>query len=500
MTRVQAEPASRVPELRVRPANERPLGKGPIVLYWMIAARRAGWNFGLQRALDWSRALAKPLVVLEPLRVGYPWASARFHGFALDGMREHARHFAARGVTYWPYVEPRPGEGKGLLAALGRHAAVVVTDEFPSFFLPRMVAAAGAQLEVRLEVVDSNGLVPLSATPGAFATAFAFRRWLQRHLAEPLANPPSADPLAAHPSLPWELPREVARRWPAAPAEVLACDPAALAALPIDASVGVVATRGGSAAGERALARFVGGPLARYAEQRNHPDEEATSGLSPYLHFGHVAAHAAFAAVAAAEGWKGFPAEPRTDGRRGTFGMSASAEEFLDQLVTWRELGYGFAWHRPEHQRYESLPDWARATLEAHAPRGPALDFATLERGESPDELWNAAQTELRTTGRLHNYLRMLWGKSVLAWSGSPREALARLIHLNDKYALDGRDPNSYAGITWCLGRFDRPWGPKRAGFGTVRYMSSSSTRRKLRLARYVARFGPGGPPLRSSS
>lgn len=501
MSRAVHEPATRVPALRLRAGNERPVADGAFVLYWMTSARRAGWNFGLERACEWADALGKPVLVLEALRAAYPWASARFHRFVLDGMAEHARHFAARGVAYWPYVEPRVGAGQGLLAALGRRAALVVTDEFPGFFLPRMVAAAGKELAVRLEVVDSNGLVPLAATPGAFGTAFAFRRWLQANLAAHLAAVPRADALDGDRLAgPFELPAAIARRWPAASAALLAGEPAALAELPIDPSVGPVETRGGDTAGARTLARFVTQKLAGYAEGRNHPDEEAASGLSPYLHFGHVSAHAAFAAVTAAEGWKGPHPSGKADGRRGWYGVGLSAEEFLDQLVTWRELGYGFAWHRADHERYESLPAWARATLEEHARAGVGeVSLEALEHSESDDPLWNAAQTELRTTGKLHNYLRMLWGKSILAWSRSPREALARMLHLNNKYALDGRDPNSASGIFWCLGRFDRPWGPRRPAFGTVRYMSSASTRRKLHLARYLARFGPGGGILRTS-
>ncbi len=498
MTRARppsAEPRSRVPALRVRRANEAPVAAGDYVLYWMIAARRTRMNFALERAAEWARTLARPLVVLEALRVDYPWASARLHRFVLDGMVDNARACAAHDVTYWPYVEPQPGAGRGLLAALAARAALVVTDEFPGFFLPRMVAAAARSLPVRLEVVDSNGLVPLAATPGAFPTAFAFRRWLQRHLPEHLGGFPRVDALADLAGF-ASLPRTLARRWPAASAELLGGDPRALAALPLDHAVAPVRTRGGSDEGARELADFVRYKLARYGERRNQPDDEGASGLSPYLHFGQLAAHEVFTAVAEAEGWKPARLSATRDGRRGWYGASASAEEFLDQLVTWRELGYGFAWHRPaDHDRYESLPAWARATLEDHArPTVPGPSLAELERAASDDPLWNAAQTELLRTGRMHNYLRMLWGKKVLGWSPSPREALARLIQLNNKYALDGRDPNSYSGIFWCLGRFDRPWGPKRPGFGTVRYMSSASTRRKLELDDYLERFGASPP------
>jgi deoxyribodipyrimidine photo-lyase len=502
VTRDVEETTSSVPAARLRLANDAPVARGQWVVYWMIATRRAGWNCALERAREWARALAKPLVVLEPLRAGYPWASERLHRFVLDGMAHNAHAFAAHGVAYWPYVEPRPGAGKGLLAALAARAALVVTDEFPGFFLPRMVAAAARQLGVRLEVVDSNGLVPLRATPGAFATAFAFRRWLQQHLAEHLDAFPLADPLrAAGLAGPPELAPVLGARWPAATSALLAGEARALSELPIDHRVAPVRTRGGSGEARRELESFVAHKLARYGECRDHPDDEGASGFSPYLHFGHLSAHEVFAAVTAAVGWKRARLSREKGGKRGWFGAAPSAEAFLEQLVTWRELGQGFAWHRPDHDRYESLPAWARATLEEHVdPRGRRYALEELESAATHDPIWNAAQTELITTGRLHNYLRMLWGKKILEWSPSPREALARMIHLNNKYALDGRDPNSYSGIGWCLGRFDRPWGPKRPVFGTVRYMSSENAVRKLELEGYLERFGPPRPdPLETS-
>ncbi|MFC1834614.1 hypothetical protein ACFL2Q_07765 [Thermodesulfobacteriota bacterium] len=196
----------------------------------------------------------------------------------------------------------------------------------------------------------------------------------------------------------------------------------------------------------------------------------------------------------AQEHWTWHRLSLNTSGKRkGWWGVSESAEAFLDELITWRELGYNMCSHRNDYDRYESLPDWARRTLEDHEsdPRPYLYSFQRLEGADTHDELWNAAQTQLVREGRIQNYLRMLWGKKILEWSPSPREALACMIELNNKYALDGRNPNSYSGIFWILGRYDRAWGPQRPIFGKVRYMSSESARRKLKLKRYLVRYSP---------
>jgi deoxyribodipyrimidine photo-lyase len=221
---------------------------------------------------------------------------------------------------------------------------------------------------------------------------------------------------------------------------------------------------------------------------------EATSGLSPYLHFGHISAHEVFARLAHREDWSPDDlAATATGRRRGWWGTSEPAEAFLDQLVTWRELGFNTCAHRPDFDAFEALPGWALRTLAKHAgDRRPALYRADqLERAQTHDPLWNAGQRQLVREGRLHSYIRMLWGKKILEWSERPEDALAVMIELNNKHALDGRDPNSYSGIFWVLGRYDRPWGPERPVFGTVRYMSSESTARKVRVREYIRRYGP---------
>jgi deoxyribodipyrimidine photo-lyase len=459
----------------------------------MTAARRARHNFALERAVERAALLGRPLVVLEALRVGYRWASDRLHRFALDGMADNAASLRHTPALHYPYVEPAPDAGAGLLAALAARAAVVVTDDYPAFFLPCMVRAAAARCPVLLEQVDGNGLYPMRATDRVFTTAASFRRHLQKHLREHLDTRPRADPLAgARLPAPWRLPADIAARWQPASAELLGGDPGALAALPIDHEVGVAPIRGGAAAAERALTAFLSRRLDRYDAERNDVEESAASGLSPYLHFGHLSAHEVFERVMQRARWTPAALAPVAHGgREGWWNASPGADAFLDELVTWREIGFNMCAHRDDYDRFESLPAFARATLEDHAgdARPHVYSLSELERAETHDELWNAAQRQLVRHGTIHNYLRMLWGKKVLEWSRTPEEALHALIELNNKYALDGRDPNSYSGILWIFGRYDRAWGPERPIFGKVRYMSTDNTRKKLRVGAYLTRF-----------
>jgi deoxyribodipyrimidine photo-lyase len=453
----------------------------------MIAARRTTSSHALDHALAHCRTLGRPLVVFEPLRAGYRHASDRLHAFVIDGMADNARAFAKAGITYVPYIEPAPGDGSGLLAALAARACVVVTDEQPGFFLARMVAAAATQLPVRLEIVDGNGVFPLRAADRAFSTAASFRRHLQKHLPPHLLAGPTPKPLTRVAKVARDATVRGAtlRTWKSAP---ITRD--ALAALPIDHDVAPVADRGGSVAGQAVLADFVARRLARYGE-RSEPDADSASGLSPYLHFGHVGAYDVFSRVATACDWDPSRLGPVTGSRAGWWGLPEHAEGFLDELITWREVGYGFCFHRRDHDRYGALPVWARATLAKHAadPRPVIYRRSQLVTASTHDPIWNAAQRQLLAEGRIHNYLRMLWGKKILEWSPSPRAALATMIELNNTYAVDGRDPNSYSGILWTLGLFDHAWGPERPIFGTVRYMSSDATRRKLDLDGYLRRW-----------
>jgi deoxyribodipyrimidine photo-lyase len=473
--------------------NEPPRGDRAFVLYWMIAFRRTGWNYALDRAMEWAVKMGKPLVVFEPLRVAYPWASDRFHRFIIDGMADNARKLAKHKVLYYPYIEPFPDRDKGLLNALSQHACIIISDDFPAFFLPRMGASAAAKVQVLMEKVDSNGLFPIHAADRAFPTAFSFRRHLQKNLGDHLLEQPKADPFKGITLAdPQPLPSEITKRWPPVSAAILDGDPGSFARLPIDHRVSAVEKRGGSQEAAQMLSLFLERKLSSYPENRNHPDDDGASGLSPYLHFGHISTHQILHDLAEKEDWFMDRLAKRATGKsKGWWGMSEGAEAFLDELITWREVGFNMSAQREDHDQYQSLPEWALTTLKDHQEdrRSHTYSLEEFETAGTHDSLWNAAQRQLVREGRIHNYLRMLWGKKILEWNPSARDALNVMVELNNKYALDGRDPNSYSGIMWILGRYDRPWGPERPVFGKVRYMSSVNTARKVRCEEYLSRY-----------
>jgi deoxyribodipyrimidine photo-lyase len=358
-----------------------------------------------------------------------------------------------------------------------------------------MVAAAARKIPVRLIQVDSNGLIPLRAPDHPYPTAYAFRRFIQKNIGAHLTAFPKAVPFSGM-SLPVlkKVPSSLAQKWHIASSVLLKTPASFLTGLPIDHGVKAVEARGGPQGAQAQWKTFLKRGLAHYLEFRNEPEAEGTSGLSPYLHFGHISAHQIFKELMDKEGWSLPKLPEKTTGSRGWWGVSEGAEMFLDQLITWRELGYNMcAWRHADYDRYESLPLFAQKTLADHAGdrRPHVYRLEQFESGETHDPLWNAAQMQLVREGRLHNYVRMLWGKKILEWSKGPQEALRIMIELNNKYALDGRDPNSYSGIFWTLGRYDRPWGPERPIFGKIRYMSSENTARKIRVKDFIKKYAP---------
>jgi deoxyribodipyrimidine photo-lyase len=475
-------------QARLRRLNDRKTSsRGDYVLYWTQIHRRLDHNHALDYALQCAEELGKPLVVYEGLRLDYPWASRRLHRFVLEGMADNAETAAKRGLNYWPFVETPARPAKGLLPRLAAASALVVTDDYPCFVVPGQSAALARRVDVPVFTVDGNSIVPLSLLGPPVSAAAHLRPRIHTAFAEAWRNRAAARPRVPTPAArivdpPFE-------RWKADDLGRF------VDSLPVDASVPpVTSTPGGAACARRRLRDFVKKRLPGYAEHRSKPsspDDGHASGLSPYLHFGHLSIEeVAREVLAARDGWTVDALRFESRGRReGFFGAGADAEAFLDEALTWRDVGFHWHWSRSEDARSleTALPKWALATLGAHARDRRAFLYSLeqWEAGETHDPLWNAAQRELVATGTIHNYLRMLWGKKVVEWSRTPAEAYRTLEHLNNKYALDGRDPNSYTGILWCFGLFDRPWAPERPVLGQVRYMSSENTARKFRLGPY---------------
>ena len=458
-------------DLRIHAAGEPPPRTGgDLVLYWMQTTQRAHDNFALEFAINQANHLGLPLLVYHGLRHDYPWASDRIHTFILETTADLYREFEDRGISYAFYLEcagddatsrRRAGMPSPLLH-LARRAAMVVTDFFPTFIVPRQLKALRNKIDPPVIAVDSATVVPMRYHQREYATAASFRPRLMAAVPNYLHRPEPAVPrICRAVELSFEPTRPTAETIPAL---VASCD--------LDHTVPPARViRGGPVAARRRLRLFLETGLPRYEEARGDPNEDATSMLSPYLHFGNIS-----------------PQEVLLEAR--TSGPATQFAKFQDELLTWREIAYNFVYHNRRHRTIEGIPPWAREELRKGEadPRTVLYSEDQLEKALTGDELWNAAQRAYLVDGWMHNSLRMLWGKAVLQWTPNAQEALRLLEHFNNKYSLDGRDPNSYGGIHWIFGKFDRPF-YRRPIYGTVRYQSLKAAGKKFDVARYVERY-----------
>ena len=385
-----------VPDDRIFTLNDQPLRHdGEYVLYWMISNRRLHWNFSLDRAVALANELNKPLVILEALRCDHRWASDRIHRFVIQGMRENQQFAQSSDCSIHSYVEPSKGAGKGLLQELSRKACAVITDYFPCFFLPRMTQKAAQKIAVRVESIDSNGLYPLQKVEREFTTAASLRRHLQKTIRPHLKQLPQADPLSLRQNKTLTDIGGVEERWPSADFDAL-LSPDGLRDLPIDHSVRPIRNKGGRSAAVQRKKAFLTSKINRYHSDRNQIENTAASGLSPYLHFGYVSAHELWADIQQQERWSEAKLpEKATGSREGWWNMSPGAEALMDELITWRELGYIFCHrHLDDYDKLSSLPDWALKTIAEHKddPRPVTYTLQQLEQAQTHDELWNCAQ------------------------------------------------------------------------------------------------------------
>jgi len=462
---------------RVRALNQATINpKASFVLYWSQMNRRVDSNHALVHAVNRANELGLPVLYYEALTCTYPGANDRLHTFILEGVPEQARRLRQLGIGYCFYLRRRLSDPNDVLYRLAGDAACVVSDDYPTYIAAKHNASVPQRLGVRYEVVDSSCIVPMSRLEKREYAAYTIRPKIRRLLPGYLKPCPAVE--VAHE---WTLPV------PAFHTEVTASlVPSLVAACEIDHSVRPsISFTGGRLAAEKALDGFLERNLRRYARDRNEPSAHATSGLSPYLHFGQISS-----------------LEVALAAQRHASEHDLIADEFLEELIVRRELSFNYARHVESLASLENLPTWARQTLLQHADdrRDPSYSYEQFEQAQTHDALWNACQKEMLLRGKIHGYYRMYWGKKIIEWSPTCQAALETMVHIHDRYALDGRDPNTYTGILWCFGLHDRPW-QTRPIFGSIRYMSYEGMKRKTSVDGYLREIAllelTGQDPLR---
>jgi deoxyribodipyrimidine photo-lyase len=441
------------PRVTVRRAGA-PDAQGTCVVYWMQRAQRGRDNPALDVAVAAANELGKPVVVFFAPVPFYPHANLRHYRFLAEGIADIAESLRKRNVGF---VLRRFPESSVLRFCEEVKPALAVGDENPMREPEAWRCKAANQLRVPLWTVDADVIVPSKLLEKAQYASHIIRPRLQAQLARFLVA--SKNPAAR---VAWKKPRSL---------HTLDADFDITEDWKLDRSVAAVSQwRGGGKEAQRLLREFIRHKLRGYSSGRNHPELDHTSRLSPYLHFGHISPLTVALAVKEADA-------PQAD-----------KDAFLNQIIVWRELSINLVRFNPDYDNFECGEPWAQRTLAKHAKdRRPILyTRAQLENAETHDPLWNAAQMQMVNTGWMHNYVRMYWAKKILEWSKSPAEAYRVAVRLNDKYELDGRDPNGYAGIAWAIvGKFDRPWF-ERPIFGQIRYMSGASTGRKFDSKEYI--------------
>lgn len=447
---------------RVIQLNDKPVNTDArYVLYWMQMYKRLDNNHSLIYAIRRANELKLPLVVYEGLKYYYPWASNRLHTFILEGVEEKRLEFERLGIRYVFYLQKDADSPKNTVAALAKDAALIVTDDFPCFIIPEHNRRIAERAEIPVFAVDSNGIIPMSKFDKEEYAAYTIRPKINKLLDRYLKPLPNETVEVSSVGIEFDCPETIVTA-DNIMSHVAECE--------IDHSVSPSEHyKGGTIEGRKRLKKFVEDILPEYDKARSKPDRDGSSRLSSYLHFGYLSP----LEIALAVRDSGAPQE--------------SIDAYLEELIVRRELSFNMTLFNAKYDSLDALPAWVQKTMREHSTdeRSHLYSLEQLENGETHDELWNAAQREMVATGEMHNYVRMLWGKNVIAWSPSYEVAFETLVHLNNKYCIDGRNPNSYCGILWCFGKHDRAWF-ERPVFGLIRYMASGSTGKKFDSKKYI--------------
>lgn len=459
---------------RQRPLNQAPVLPGPVIC-WLSRDLRAQDHWGLIGAQDAAIQRRVPLIAVFCWQPDYLDAPDHSQAFLLGGLDQLAGDLTDLNIPLLA-VAGDPGSTLPLIAS-SLNAGEVFCDFSPLRLARRQRDAVAEALPIRLTEVDAHNIIPCwLAYPKQAFGAHILRKAIQRQLPAWLTPLP---PITRHPfSIESRLLDSMAGRHDLkviSPGQILRSRYRLPGHFP----------RPGTQSAHEQLTRFIQKKLCHY-DQRNDPNRDACSGLSPWLHFGQLSAQRVALAVREAQ-------EDSTEDEYERQRIRQNAASFLEELIVRRELSDNFCFYQPNYDQLSGFPNWAQDTLNRHRddPRPYRYHEDQLMASETVDPLWNAAQTDLRVNGRMHGYLRMYWAKKILEWSPDPETALAMAIRLNDRLALDGRDPNGYTGIAWSIGGVhDRAWG-ERPIFGKIRYMSLAGCRRKFDVETYIQTISP---------
>jgi deoxyribodipyrimidine photo-lyase len=445
-----------VADTRIQVLNDGDIAAGDYVLYWMQQSQRAEHNPALDLAIREANHLKLPVVVAFGLTDDYPDANLRHYRFMLEGLQDVDAALRRKGIR----CVLRQGSPPRVALDLGRRAALIVCDRGYTRHQREWRRTLAAEAACRVLQVEGDVVVPLAVvSPKAEYAARTIRPRIQKHVDDYLVLPRAVRP--RHASLDLALDgldlRDIDK---------------VLSKLKVDQGVPAVTPffRGGASEAKKRLRAFIRRHLAHYDKHRNQPQTDDISHMSPYLHFGQIS-----------------PVYLALQVRDAREGQGIDRAAYLEELIVRRELAVNFVYHTPDYDHYACLPDWARKTLGEHAAdrRENTYSRKDLEAAQTHDPYWNAAMREMKYTGFMHNYMRMYWGKKILEWTADPAEAFETTLAINNKYFLDGRDPNSFAGVAWVFGKHDRAWF-ERPVFGKIRYMAASGLERKCDIKAYV--------------
>jgi len=437
---------------RLNLMNERESKKGEFVLYWMQRAQRSEFNHALEYALEKANELDIPLLVFFGITDDFEEGNLRHYRFMLEGLKETKKRLEDRDIKL-VIKNQHPKEG---IVKLSKEASLLVVDKAYLDFLRKWREEVAEKIDIPMIEVETDLIVPVKeASSKEEYAARTIRPKIEDDLGKYMREVKQRD--LSNPSLGYDFDGfDMEDIW------------RALSKLDIDKGVKAVESyKGGVIEAKKYLDEFIEHKLGGYGDHSNDPAKDYLSHMSPYLHFGQISP--LYVALKVKE--KGGP----------------GIDEYLEQLIVRRELAYNFVYYNEDYRSLDCLPDWAQKTLEKHSDdeREYVYSREDFEKAETHDEYWNAAQEEMLKTGKMHGYMRMYWGKKILEWSEAPEKAYETALHLNNKYELDGRDPNGFAGVAWCFGKHDQGW-KEREVYGKVRYMNANGLERKFDMERYV--------------